>query len=99
MLTPNDDGINDDLTFTFNVTQISAEQAVTMTIYDLTGSAVRQLSERRTDPRGSYTMVWTGRDASGDLVAPGIYIAGLEVDAQSGSASATSEHRLVHVAY
>jgi len=99
VLTPNGDGVNDEMVFHFSVTRISAEQAVTLRIYDLAGAVVSALSERRADPRGSYAMEWTGADASGALVPPGIYIARLEVDVQSETASATSAQRIVHVAY
>ena len=99
VLTPNGDAINDEIVFHFSVTRINAAQAVTLKLYDLAGAIVSQLTEQRADPRGSYSMVWTGADASGALVPPGIYIARLEVDVQSETAGATSAQRIVHVAY
>ena len=44
-------------------------------------------------------MTWNGRDASGTVTPPGTYIARIEVTAESGSATATTAHRLIHVAY
>ena len=98
-MTPNGDGINDEMTFNFSVARISSAQAVTLTIYDLTGAVVAEMSEQRADPRGAYAMVWPGRDTAGNPVPPGIYIAAVTVEAQSGSATGTSAQRLVHVAY
>ena len=99
VLTPNGDGVNEEIAFDFSVTRISDEQPVTLRIFDLAGAVVIEMTEQRADPRGNYSMAWTGRDGGGNLVPPGIYIAEVEVDAQSSTASATSEHRLVHVAY
>ena len=87
------------MSFDFSVTRISAVQTVTLTVFDLRGVVVEKLIEKRSDPRGSYTMTWNGRDASGTVTPPGTYIARIEVNADSGSATATTAHRLVHVAY
>ena len=99
IITPNSDGVNEEMVFHFNVTRISSEQPVTLRILDLSGAVVSEISEQRADPRGSYSMVWTGRNAGGSLVPPGIYIAEVAVEAQSETATATSLHRLVSVAY
>ena len=99
MLTPNGDGIHDEVSFDFSVTRISAVQTVTLTLFDLRGGVVEELTEERSDPRGSYSMTWNGRDASGTVTPPGTYIARIEVKADSESATATTAHRLVHVAW
>ena len=99
VLTPNGDGIHDEVSFDFSVTRISAVQTVALTVFDLRGAVVEELIEKRTDPRGSYTMTWNGRDASGTVTPPGTYIARIEVNTDSESATATTAHRLVHVAY
>lgn len=99
VLTPNGDGINDEVSFDFNVTRISAVQTVKLTVFDLRGVVVEELMEKRADPRGSYSMAWNGRDASGGVALPGTYIARIDVDADSESATATTAHRLVHLAY
>ncbi|MCY3763678.1 MAG: gliding motility-associated C-terminal domain-containing protein [Gemmatimonadetes bacterium] len=99
VITPNGDGINDIMTFHFTVSRINSEREVTLTIFDLGGSVVRQKMEKRADPRGSYAVSWPGDDDSQSLVPPGIYIARIDIDVDSASATSTSAHRLIHVAY
>ena len=99
VLTPNGDGVNDALEFAFDVAVVSAAREVRLVICDLGGRPVWEMVERRPDPRGSYTFVWTGGDDDGDLVPPGIYVARLEVDVDSESAAATRVARVVHLAY
>ena len=99
VMTPNGDGVNDALVFHFDVARINAAKTVKLTVYDLSGEVVNQTAEQRPDPRGSYTLVWSGADPSGRLVPPGIYLARIEVDADSDSATETSVLRTVYVAY
>ena len=99
VITPNNDGANDRMTFSFTVGRLSADKAVGVTIYDLSGAAVRRLVERRADPRGDYALSWSGEDDSGQLVPPGIYLAWVEVEVDADAAAQTSVERLVHVAY
>ena len=79
--------------------RINADRDVQLTIYDLSGGMVNQIVERRPDPRGSYALEWTGEDGSGQRVPPGIYVARIEVDADSDTARETSVLRAVYVAY
>ena len=99
VLTPNGDGINDMMTFHFTVARINSAREVRLTIFDLGGTVVRQTMEKRADPRGSYAISWLGDDDSQALVPPGIYIARIEIDVDSASATSTSAHWLIHVAY
>ena len=99
VVTPNGDGINDELEVTFAVARISRDQAVRLTVYDLSGRVVRSIVEEREDARGEYSIRWDGSDSSGGMASPGSYLLRIEVDADSGSASNTVEQRLVHVAY
>ena len=46
---------------------------------------------------GLYSLVWDGRDEEGTLVSPGLYLARIEVDDDSGDDN--SAVRLVGVAY
>ncbi len=98
-ITPNGDGVNDEMTFSFSVARVSADKELRLTIYDLSGVVVKKFSKRRSDPRGTYSIVWPGDDESGNIVPPGIYLFRIQVDADSGSAEETSADRLVHVAY
>ena len=98
VLTPNGDGVNDVLTFTFGVARVNADREVSLAIYDLGGRMVGRVAERRTDPRGSYALVWSGEDTSGRVVPPGIYVARIGLEVDRGEAAA-SVYRVVRVAY
>jgi hypothetical protein len=99
VMTPNEDGVNDVMSFDFNVARINSQQTVRVTIFDLSGAVVKEISDERSDPRGPYAITWLGDDAAGSLVPPGIYLVRIDVDVDSGSATTTSVHRLVQVAY
>ena len=99
VLSPNADGINDELVMRFAVARVAGEQPVTLTIHDLGGRIIRRLEERRSDARGQYDMRWDGSDAAGQLVAPGVYLARLDIAVDSGSARATTRLQAVYVAY
>lgn len=99
VLTPNGDGINDDLRAEFSVARVAGERAVTLAVFDLRGRLVAQVEERRADSRGQYALVWDGRNEAGDLVPPGIYIARVDVDVDSGVATNASAQRAIYVAY
>ncbi|MEW6751355.1 MAG: FlgD immunoglobulin-like domain containing protein [Candidatus Latescibacterota bacterium] len=78
VLTPNGDGINDQMPIQFTV--FGVEQAVfRVRVYDLAGRLVATLAEERTGA-GSYRPTWDGKDASGSLVSPGAYLVRVEVD-------------------
>jgi hypothetical protein len=99
VLTPNGDGSNDQLVVDFSVARVAGEREVSLTIYDLSGRPVAHIEERREDSRGQYTMLWDGRDDTHNIVPPGVYIARVEVDADSGRAREISAQGSVYVAY
>ena len=99
VFTPNGDGVNDDLVVSFGVARVGAERPVTLTVYDLSGVETNRIEERRPDPRGNYVFRWDGKDHLGEPVPPGIYLARVKVDVDSGSADNTFVQRVVHVAY
>ena len=99
VMTPNGDGINDALTFRFDVARITSDTDVQLTIYDLGGALVERIVERRPDPRGSYELEWSGADRSGKRVPPGIYVARVEVEVDSDSSTQNAALRMVYVAY
>jgi flagellar hook assembly protein FlgD len=49
-----------------------ANQPVDVGLYDMAGRRVRNLASG-SQPAGSYTVTWDGRDESGTLMAPGVY--------------------------
>jgi len=72
---------------------------VSVRIYDLSGAVVNKLPANKPDPRGQHDVLWSGKDVSGQLVPPGIYLARIEVETEAETAVETSEQRLVYVVY
>jgi hypothetical protein len=99
VITPNGDGINDELRVEFSVARVAGERAVTLVIYDLSGRVVARVEELRPDSRGQYSLLWNGQDAAGNLVPPGIYVARVDVAVDSDRAVSTSVQRTIYVAF
>ena len=99
IFTPNGDGYNDKAVFSFSLNRLTGEKSVGVSVYDLGGRLVRQLGERRTDPRGRYEVVWNGDGESGRKVPPGMYLAVVTVEAESDRAQQTRLTRWVRVVY
>jgi flagellar hook assembly protein FlgD len=70
--TPNPAREATDIQFT-----LAADERLELSIYDLSGRAVRSLA-RATFTAGPNTVHWDGLDSSGRPVAPGIYLARLK---------------------
>lgn len=51
---------------------------VTLAVFGVRGERIRTLLNSRPLAAGTYQEVWDGRDDSGDLVVPGVYIARIE---------------------
>ena len=90
-VTPNGDGVNDELILTFDLLKVNVAPQVL--IFDLAGRLIRTLT-------GSVAVQqevrWDGQDGDGNLVAPGVYLCRIEVEAGVGTRSQT---QIVHVAY
>jgi len=97
VLTPNGDGINDEIAFEFAVLKINTARSVGITLFDLSGRKMRRIEESRTLANGLYRLLWDGRDEAGALVPPGLYLAQIEVDSDSGDNNRVGQ--LVGVAY
>ena len=80
IITPNGDGINEAADISLVLSHFSAAIAVDVDIFDLGGRRVRQLISGPR-PSGVYAEAWDGRDAQGALVAPGIYLCRIGVEA------------------
>ncbi|MFC1525223.1 hypothetical protein ACFL6X_00250 [Candidatus Latescibacterota bacterium] len=90
-VTPNGDGINDDLEVSFDLLKTDAMPL--LSVYDLEG----RLMDRASGQAGrAQRITWDAKTSDGGLVAPGVYICRIEVDAGTGTRSID---RLVHVAY
>ncbi len=95
VFTPNGDGANDDLAISYILLRALNPVAVELILYDLAGNPVHQLQQIDA-LNGPQVVTWEGRDASGQLVPPGLYLLGLTVDTDTGSETRT---RIVGVAY
>ena len=80
-ITPNGDGVNDALDMRFVVFKLDAATP-TLALYDLAGRQVAEIGPTPTATGHRFT--WTGRDESGALVAPGMYLYRLDLGAESG---------------
>ena len=81
-ITPNGDGVNDELTLEIALVNVLAPRPLRLRLYDLAGRPVYDRSE---DSRaGLYKLVWDGRDSHGGRVAPGLYVLEILVEGDAG---------------
>jgi hypothetical protein len=81
---PNGDGLFDESIISYFVAKIAYPQPVSIKIYDLSGDKIRTLHDQK-DPAFFYEIPWDGRDDSGNLVLPGVYIYQVRVTTDSGT--------------
>lgn len=93
-ITPNGDGINDELTLKIALVNVLAPRPLRLRLYDLAGRPVYDRSEDSL--AGQRKLVWDGRDSHGERVAPGLYV--LEV-LVAGDAGDEKTQVLISVAY
>ena len=93
-ITPNGDGVNDELRLEIALVNVLAPRPLRLRLYDLTGSPVYDRSE---DSRaGLRELVWDGRNSRGDWVAPGLYVLEVLVEGDAGDEQMQA---LISVAY
>ncbi len=94
--TPNGDGLNDEVSLRYSLLSIDAPRPVDLRIYDLSGRLVRVISAAA-ETNGRYEdKTWDGRDGSGQLVPPGLYLLHLAV---AGDSRDDEVQRVVAVVY
>ena len=87
--TPNGDGINDEVTISFSVFKAYLSVPVWVEIRDLRAKRVWKREETRKVGSGRYDMVWDGkvvwdgRDETGRVVRPGVYVVRIGVGDRS----------------
>jgi hypothetical protein len=94
VLTPNGDGINDQLSLDFDLVNILENRPLRFSLFDLSGRLVRQIETR--SMAGAQQLQWDGADSQGARVPPGIYLLRLEAE---GDARSEGISRVVQVAY
>ena len=80
--TPQGDGINDQVELAYTLFSVRSTQ-VDVGVYTLDGGAVRRLYSGHRSA-GLQVETWDGRDDGGVVVAPGLYLLRVEVDADEG---------------
>ena len=58
--------------------EMTADEAVELAIYDLSGRQITTLLSRKMPP-GNHQVIWDGRDAAGHLMSSGTYVVRLRI--------------------
>ncbi|MEE3259297.1 MAG: FlgD immunoglobulin-like domain containing protein [Candidatus Latescibacterota bacterium] len=95
VLTPNGDGIGDELAIEFDALKLVTPRPIAVRIYDLAGRKMRELSSGNGLAQ-RYRFTWDGRDNAGATVPPGTYLVQIEIEGDSLTEIA---QRIVPVAY
>ncbi len=102
VFSPNGDGINDHTVIEFVLAKVDTPREVKIRIFDLSGRMVADLNEEGL-AAGTYLYsgaaspgYWDGRDLSGNLVPPGLYLYEIEVNLDEDD---EVENGVVGVAY
>lgn len=103
VVTPNGDLINDELRVKFTLLRVLDDIPIGVGVYDLTGRMVGEASlvssssvEAEIGQAGEVEFSWNGQDSEGNLVAPGVYLLRIKIDADDGAQEVL---RTVSVAY
>ncbi len=97
-ITPNGDGINDEMEIRISVYHLEREKTLGVEVFDLAGQRVRNLSVQRSFPSGEHVFAWNGRGDGGQILPPGVYVLRIHLATDSGT-DGTATARLLHVAY
>ena len=95
VLTPNGDGINDELEVSYTLFGLPQDVPLELTVFSLDG---RQIAAIEAVPQGSGPQVlkWDGRSRDGEMLMPGLYLLGIAVKAESNS---SQQLRPIGIAY
>jgi hypothetical protein len=98
VVTPNGDGVNDEVELTITIFQIEGPRRLGVAVHDLSGRRVRDLGFSPAAPSGEHRVIWDGRDDRGERVTPGIYVVRVDVPTDA-DADGTAAARSVTVVY
>ena len=82
VLTPNNDGINDQVEIFYSLFRLPEEVPVQLEVYALDGRQVATLPMGR-QTSGLQQILWDGRTAEGALLPPGIYLVNVALRSES----------------
>ena len=94
LITPNGDGINDQLLISFDLINVLSARPLHLRLYDLSGQPL--FVQERAGQAGHIAWHWDGHDLHGQRVPPGLYIAELHI---AGDAGDRSVRQIVAVVY
>lgn len=93
--TPNGDRRNDAVRIEYDLLNVSGNAEVAVVLYDLSGTRRGEVF-RGPAQSGQFAVEWDGRDGTGRLLSPGLYVLRLEVATDGG---VQGRSRVVSVAY
>ncbi|MCC7264299.1 MAG: gliding motility-associated C-terminal domain-containing protein [Candidatus Latescibacteria bacterium] len=79
LFTPNGDGINDRWVLNYTLIKLLKPVPLSLEVYDLSGREVYR--SQGEEDSGNHTLSWDGRGGDGQLLAPGLYLYELHVQA------------------
>ena len=85
VITPNGDGVNDELVISYSLFALPQSVPVQLQVFALDGRRVAQV-QRGQQGSGPQQLRWDGRDQRGETLAPGLYLLGIGIEAENKSA-------------
>ena len=95
IITPNNDGINDNILIDFKVLRLVKPVGFDFEVYDLGGRVIRRLALGLLSA-GEHQTSWDGMDNNSSRVPPGMYVLRMEAAIESGNEGFT---RIIGVSY
>jgi len=96
VFTPNGDGVNEEVTISFDLRDLTDKRPVDVRIWTLDGVLLRRFAPALFASGHPQPYRWNGRDDQGRLAPPGSYLVQVELDSDEGRKRATGT---VSVAY
>lgn len=84
---PNGDGLNDKVQISFFLANLNVERNLKIQIFDLTGKLIKTIFDGPSKAFAyisSNSFFWDGRDESGKVVRPGVYLLRVAIDSDKG---------------
>ena len=95
VLTPNGDGVNDELLVNYVLFRLPEAVPVVLDVYSLDGRQVARV-EAGLQNSGPQTLSWDGRNQAGEQLPPGLYLTAVDLLSEF---SAAPKYRPVGIAY